>query len=66
MPTILNCRRTAVFHPHDVPGIYTDAMRPGHVLEAEGLAFEVVDLRPIKMRKPKAKRPLASSWRDDM
>lgn len=43
--TILGCEKAGVFHPHDVDNIYTDALRPGHVVEAKGLNFEVVDLR---------------------
>lgn len=43
--TILGCQKPGIFHPHDVDNIYTDALRPGHVVEAKGLEFEVVDLR---------------------
>ncbi|KAL2441708.1 AMSH-like protease sst2 [Exophiala dermatitidis] len=43
--TILNCHQPGIFHPHDVDNIYTDALRPGHVVEAKGMEFEVVDLR---------------------
>ena len=46
MKTVLNCTQTGLFHPHAESNIYTDALRPGHVFEAEGLEFEVVDLRP--------------------
>lgn len=42
---ILNCTKPGIFHPHEVDNIYTDALRPGHVVEAQGLEFEVVDLR---------------------
>lgn len=42
---ILQCEKPGIFHPHDVDNIYTDAMRPGHVMEIEGMDFEVVDLR---------------------
>ena len=42
---ILNCDQPGIFHPHDVENIYTDALRPGHVVEAKGMQFEVVDLR---------------------
>ena len=42
---ILNCQKPGVFHPHDVDNIYTDATRPGHVVEAPDLPFDVVDLR---------------------
>ncbi|OAL39749.1 hypothetical protein AYO20_01146 [Fonsecaea nubica] len=43
--TILSCEQPGIFHPHDVDNIYTDALRPGHVVEARGMEFEVVDLR---------------------
>lgn len=46
MQAILNCRQTGLFHPHAEGNIYTDARRPGHVFEAPGLQFEVVDMRP--------------------
>ncbi|KAE9992576.1 hypothetical protein Vi05172_g11497 [Venturia inaequalis] len=46
LKTILGCRATGLFHPHDVDNIYCDATRPGHVAELEGLEFELVDLRP--------------------
>ncbi|KAI9725061.1 MAG: hypothetical protein M1812_000337 [Candelaria pacifica] len=46
MKSILNCRQTGLFHPHEEGNIYTDALRPGHVFEAKGLEFEVMDLRP--------------------
>ncbi|EXJ88885.1 hypothetical protein A1O3_01949 [Capronia epimyces CBS 606.96] len=42
---ILSCNQPGIFHPHDVEDIYTDAVRPGHVVEAKGMEFEVVDLR---------------------
>ena len=42
---ILECEKPGIFHPHDVENIYTDALRPGHVVEAKGLDFELVDLR---------------------
>jgi len=43
---ILKCRKPGIFHPHEVDNLYTDAVRPaGHVAEAPGLEFEVVDLR---------------------
>lgn len=47
---VRKCEKVGVFHPHDVPpgggGLYTDCVgRPGHVVEVEGLGFEVVDLR---------------------
>lgn len=43
---VLGCTRTGLFHPHDETNIYTEALRPGHVVEATGLEFETVDLRP--------------------
>ncbi|KAF1825190.1 uncharacterized protein K489DRAFT_151112 [Dissoconium aciculare CBS 342.82] len=43
---VLDCRQTGLFHPHDEPDLYTDALRPGHVVEGDGLEFEVVDMRP--------------------
>ncbi|KAH8592332.1 hypothetical protein B0O99DRAFT_653976 [Bisporella sp. PMI_857] len=46
MSSVLHCRKTGLFHPHDESNIYTNALRPGHVYEAEGLKFKVVDLRP--------------------
>ncbi|KAF4635240.1 hypothetical protein G7Y89_g2848 [Cudoniella acicularis] len=46
MQSVLNCRKTGLFHPHDESNIYTDALRPGHVFEAEGMEFEVIDMRP--------------------
>jgi len=46
MQSVLNCRQTGLFHPHAETNVYTDAIRPGHVFEAFGLEFEVVDLRP--------------------
>ncbi|KAK5061197.1 hypothetical protein LTR84_007739 [Exophiala bonariae] len=42
---ILSCEKPGIFHPHDVDNIYTDALRPGHVVEAKGMEFEMVDLR---------------------
>ena len=42
---ILTCQKPGTFHPHDVDHVYTDALRPGHVVEADGLQFELVDLR---------------------
>lgn len=43
--SILACQKPGIFHPHDVDNIYTDALRPGHVVEAQGLEFDVIDLR---------------------
>jgi STAM-binding protein len=42
---ILNCELPGLFHPHEVDNIYTDALKPGHVVELTGMEFEVVDLR---------------------
>lgn len=42
---ILQCNKPGLFHPHDVDNLYTDAMRPGHVMEITGMDFEIVDLR---------------------
>ncbi|KAF2400052.1 Mov34-domain-containing protein [Trichodelitschia bisporula] len=46
LKSVLNCRQTGLFHPHPEPNVYTDAMRPGHVMELAGLEFDIVDLRP--------------------
>lgn len=46
MKTVLNCTQTGLFHPHAESHIYTEALRPGHVVEVDGLEFDVVDLRP--------------------
>lgn len=43
---VLGCTRAGLFHPHDENNLYTEALRPGHVVEATGLEFETVDLRP--------------------
>ncbi len=48
MKSVLSCTKTGLFHPHDEIDIYTGALRPGHVLEAKGLEFDVVDLRKIR------------------
>ncbi|KAE8445549.1 hypothetical protein EG329_013313 [Mollisiaceae sp. DMI_Dod_QoI] len=42
---VAKCRNTGLFHPHSEENIYTDALKPGHVFEAEGMEFSVVDLR---------------------
>ncbi len=42
---VLHCTQKALFHPHSETNLYTDALRPGHVVEGPGLKFEVVDLR---------------------
>ncbi|KAI9775761.1 MAG: hypothetical protein M1839_000889 [Geoglossum umbratile] len=44
--SLLKCQQTGLFHPHGEDNVYTDALRPGHVFEAAGMGFEVVDLRP--------------------
>ena len=46
LKTVLSCTQTGLFHPHAESNVYTDALRPGHVYEAKGLEFDVVDLRP--------------------
>ncbi|KAL1968248.1 hypothetical protein VTN77DRAFT_2083 [Rasamsonia byssochlamydoides] len=46
LKSVLNCTQTGLFHPHAEGDLYTDALRPGHVFEAQGLEFETVDLRP--------------------
>ncbi|KAL8994577.1 MAG: hypothetical protein Q9169_005495 [Polycauliona sp. 2 TL-2023] len=45
MKCVLNCTQSGLFHPHAEHNIYTDALRPGHVYEAKGLEFDVVDMR---------------------
>ena len=45
LKSILSCTKEGLFHPHEVQNIYTGALRPGHVVEAKGLDFKVVDLR---------------------
>ncbi|KAK3706859.1 hypothetical protein LTR37_012538 [Vermiconidia calcicola] len=42
---VLNCNQKGLFHPHSETNLYTDALRPGHVVEGPGLKFEMVDLR---------------------
>lgn len=42
---VLDCRQPGLFHPHSEKNLYTDALQPGHVVEAPGMGFEVVDLR---------------------
>ncbi|CZT52151.1 related to STAM-binding protein [Rhynchosporium secalis] len=42
---IAQCKQSSLFHPHAETNIYTDALRPGHVFEAEGLEYSIVDLR---------------------
>ncbi|GIZ38292.1 hypothetical protein CKM354_000171200 [Cercospora kikuchii] len=50
LPHVLECRKPGIFHTHDEDRLYTDALRPGHVVEGPGLQFEVVDLRKGKMK----------------
>lgn len=45
LQAVLECRQAGLFHPHAETNLYTDALRPGHVVEGPGLKFEVVDLR---------------------
>ena len=45
MKSVLNCKQTGLFHPHAEQNIYTDALRPGHVFEANGLEFDIHDMR---------------------
>ncbi|USP73319.1 uncharacterized protein yc1106_00593 [Curvularia clavata] len=45
---ILNCSRPGIFHPHDVDNIYTEALKPGHVVELTDAPLELVDMRPKK------------------
>jgi STAM-binding protein len=46
LKSVLNCTQTGLFHPHAETNLYIDALRPGHVFEAQGLEFETADLRP--------------------
>jgi len=44
--TIMTCTQKSLFHPHQAGGqLYTDAMRPGHVVVVNEMEFEVIDLR---------------------
>jgi STAM-binding protein len=45
LPAVLNCHQKGLFHPHSEKNLYTDASRPGHVVEGPGLKFQSVDLR---------------------
>ncbi|KAH7401476.1 hypothetical protein BKA66DRAFT_405065 [Pyrenochaeta sp. MPI-SDFR-AT-0127] len=45
---ILNCSKPGIFHPHDVDNIYTEALKPGHVVELTNAPLEIVDMRPKK------------------
>ena len=46
MGAIKRCTQPGIFHPHAEQYLYTGTLRPGHVFEAKGLEFELVDLRP--------------------
>lgn len=48
LKSVLGCTQTGLFHPHAETNLYTDALRPGHVFEAQGLDFETVDQRGHK------------------
>ncbi|KAF2000336.1 hypothetical protein P154DRAFT_522540 [Amniculicola lignicola CBS 123094] len=43
---ILNCRQPGIFHLHDVDNVYTDAIKPGHVVELPNAPLDVIDMRP--------------------
>lgn len=44
--TIMTCTQKSLFHPHTGDDqLYTDAMRPGHVVVVDEMEFEMVDLR---------------------
>ncbi|KAH9819375.1 AMSH-like protease sst2 [Teratosphaeria destructans] len=45
LPHVLECTKKGLFHQHDEQRLYTDAVRPGHVMQDKRLGFEVVDLR---------------------
>ncbi|WPH04165.1 Hypothetical protein R9X50_00705300 [Acrodontium crateriforme] len=45
LPHVLACEKKGLFHPHSESHLYTDALKPGHVVEGPGLRFQVVDLR---------------------
>ena len=45
LPSVLNCTQKGLFHPHAENNLYTDALRPGHVVEGPGLKFQTVDMR---------------------
>ncbi|CEL07397.1 Putative SMAD6 interacting protein AMSH [Aspergillus calidoustus] len=45
LKSVLSCTQTGLFHPHAETNLYTDALRPGHVFEANGLEFETIDQR---------------------
>ncbi|KAJ5917757.1 hypothetical protein N7454_010132, partial [Penicillium verhagenii] len=50
LKTVLGCTQKGLFHPHAQENIYTGALRPGHVVEVNGLEYETVDLRPKDAR----------------
>lgn len=50
MQNVLNCTNPGLFHPHPEHDTYTDALKPGHVYETQGLDFKTVDLRPESQR----------------
>lgn len=45
---ILACNKPGIFHPHEVNNIYTEAVKPGHVVELQNAPLEIVDMRPKK------------------
>lgn len=45
---ILSCSKPGIFHPHDTDNIYTEALKPGHVVELQNAPLEIVDMRPKK------------------
>ncbi|KAH7394002.1 hypothetical protein DE146DRAFT_114319 [Phaeosphaeria sp. MPI-PUGE-AT-0046c] len=45
---ILNCSKPGIFHPHETDNIYTEALKPGHVVELMNAPLEIVDMRPKK------------------
>ncbi|KAJ4384764.1 hypothetical protein N0V86_000366 [Didymella sp. IMI 355093] len=45
---ILACSKPGIFHPHEVDNIYTEALKPGHVVELVDAPLEIVDMRPKK------------------
>ncbi|KAL4779827.1 hypothetical protein BJX76DRAFT_67738 [Aspergillus varians] len=45
LKSVLSCTQKGLFHPHAETNLYTDALRPGHVFEANGLEFETIDQR---------------------
>ncbi|CAI6338536.1 unnamed protein product [Periconia digitata] len=45
---ILSCTQPGIFHPHNVDNIYTEALKPGHVVELRNAPLEMVDMRHKK------------------